>query len=505
MVTLRYNLLKLRKLQPSAAGRAPVANMVAASDVDREPQGKTPDTPMSSRAQLLSEPPEEDGPPSDDDEDDDYVPDNEPRKSDRPRRPTEKAVRRRAVSLGNLKPESEVEGDGQDTAPLPSRPRVDDDSQTSSFAPGFDRGRFPLLRRNTKRRRPRKTRFDKGTSKKRKIPKPATLISPQSSRAQLICPTTDVTRQIESAYLSSDSNTDVSDLDEHGETQTLKDDHGQVSPVRRIVEKMATEPTLMTGNDKLGQMLRPKISPQLAACVQAINNASIPEDTPVASNSPDGDKRPTSPSPAGHSENMPGNQKGPCEHILAAPNQADTTTTSAQSGCNTPPTSSSEISDLRHPEEKPAIKLSDGRGSAQPTTASSQSTASSTPLIRYYIIKSRRPKLSRQPWRAGSLEGKTFDQLCDEVASLIGRTNIHRLNFELTTSTGQYDDTVSRDEPYNFDAVREDLKEEITRDMEENETTMFEVSLEPDPGVHGGLKPETPTMSRRKDITPFTI
>ena len=135
----------------------------------------------------------------------------------------------------------------------------------------------------------------------------------------------------------------------------------------------------------------------------------------------------------------------------------------------------------------------------------SQPAAHSGPQIRYIIIKSRTPRLIKQNWRLGSLEGKTFDNLCGELALLIRRPHIQRIDFELWSEMIEYNDSVDREHPADFDTMREDFREEMMGDMEENGTMRFEIRLEPDGGLQNELEPETPTNSKREDMKPFNF
>ena len=76
----------------------------------------------------------------------------------------------------------------------------------------------------------------------------------------------------------------------------------------------------------------------------------------------------------------------------------------------------------------------------EPKKASSQLNRPATKQniqMRYSIIKSRTPLLSKRYWENGALQNKTVDILFAEISNLIGRPSIERMSFQLRASQSE--------------------------------------------------------------------
>ena len=124
--------------------------------------------------------------------------------------------------------------------------------------------------------------------------------------------------------------------------------------------------------------------------------------------------------------------------------------------------------------------------------------------IRYTIIKSRIPTLIKQNWRTNGLSGKTFEELCEEIAQIMGQRRVHRVHFQLLLQEVRFDYVVDRDEPEEFDEMRDIFTEEIKQDMRLNNNMRFEISLEPDP-IAQGLQDSASAYKDNHHDMDFTI
>ena len=115
------------------------------------------------------------------------------------------------------------------------------------------------------------------------------------------------------------------------------------------------------------------------------------------------------------------------------------------------------------------------------------------------LIKSRNPRLIKQLWQTGTL-AMANDQLCDEIALLVGRACIHRKDFKLSSETIEIPHSVDREQPAQLVIMQDIFWSAMLDDMVTNGTTKFEIQLEPDVVQRSVADPEMPEKSRRDEL-----
>ena len=101
--------------------------------------------------------------------------------------------------------------------------------------------------------------------------------------------------------------------------------------------------------------------------------------------------------------------------------------------------------------------------------------------VRFSIIKSRTPKLSKRYWENGALHNKTVDTLFAEISTLVGRRGIERISFQLKAEGSESEYVVARGDETTFADMRVAFSEEIKADKRATGNTRFEIWVEPDP------------------------
>jgi len=132
----------------------------------------------------------------------------------------------------------------------------------------------------------------------------------------------------------------------------------------------------------------------------------------------------------------------------------------------------------------PALPAQKTTSSPSPHSAYEQAKPprlAAKPHVRYTIIKSRIPRLSKQRWHEGALVGKTVASLFDEIAELTRRPSIDRMNFKLTTSQSDSEYLIRRGEEDILEEMRNEFMQDMKADMINTGNTDFGIWLEPDP------------------------
>ena len=129
---------------------------------------------------------------------------------------------------------------------------------------------------------------------------------------------------------------------------------------------------------------------------------------------------------------------------------------------------------------------------ATQSTRPSLPTSNQTPArpsiqVRYTIIKSREPKVSKLYWDNGALQNKTVAMLFAEISTLVGRTSIERIGFQLIASASEFEYVITRGDENVFADMCDAFSKDIKADRKATGNTQFEIWVEPDPvKPHGG-------------------
>ena len=110
--------------------------------------------------------------------------------------------------------------------------------------------------------------------------------------------------------------------------------------------------------------------------------------------------------------------------------------------------------------------------------------------IRYSIIASRHPRLTKIRWPNCSLTEKPINVLFDEVAAFTSKKDIERIEFRLITSGSDSRVGITRDQ----NDVYEDMKKEFAQEVRDNAkrgNLEFDLWIEPDPTDMGASESES--------------
>ena len=98
--------------------------------------------------------------------------------------------------------------------------------------------------------------------------------------------------------------------------------------------------------------------------------------------------------------------------------------------------------------------------------------------IRYWIITSKTPKVSKYHWSDGSLQSKPLDALFQEIATCISRNDIEKIDFKLNTAFTETHFTVGSEDQEEFEEMKSKFGEEL-KEAKKRGCRVSEIYLEP--------------------------
>lgn len=160
--------------------------------------------------------------------------------------------------------------------------------------------------------------------------------------------------------------------------------------------------------------------------------------------------------------------EGPSRASTRSVRETTTSTTVKTDGCTTRPTS---------------VSLPPDSQVSPYSTESTKAPVTSKPMVavRFWIIKSRLPRLAYEKWTDGKLQGKSLNFVLEGVSNIIRSSRIRKLKFTLETADKECTYTILIDAEDEFEQMKQQFSTDMTAAFRKNRNEFkdFHIWIEP--------------------------